>query len=145
MAKQRIITGEEFRRLNKSNKWLGNQSDRSSRGEESKMQEACVRWYRLAYPAYRSLLISIPNSAGGSQTHGATLKKEGLMPGAADLMLLVPRKGFAGLAIEMKTPSGRLSPHQLDWGIALTEAGYLYQVCRSFDKFRETVDLYFST
>lgn len=130
----RSISAEEFRNKRKFQK--------TTRGDESRLQEACVNWFRLAFPRYRSHLISIPNSGASTASRGAVLKKEGLMPGASDLFLFVPRRGFCGLAIEMKTPSGVLASHQLDWGVGLIDEGYLYEVCRDFNSFRSLINLY---
>jgi hypothetical protein len=54
----------------------------------------------------------------------------GLAPGSADLVgMLVPSGRF--LAIEVKTPTGRLSPEQKLWGEVVTRCGGLYVVAHS--------------
>ena len=58
------------------------------------------------------LLIMIANGAWlqGSETErrmrGRNLKREGLRPGAPDLLLAWPREPFSGLFLEMKAPAG---------------------------------------
>lgn len=138
MAGQKTVSGAEFRR-----KYKGNKVGRSrGTGRESELQQGCVKWFRLAYPEFRNLLISIPNSSASTLGEGSRFKREGLMPGASDLFLFVARDGWHGLGIEMKTDVGRLSEQQLDWGVGVLESGYLYVVCRSFDGFRSLVNEY---
>lgn len=69
---------------------------------------------------------------------------EGLTAGAADLALLVARKGYHGMFIEMKTAKGRQSDRQKTWQSHVEGQGYKYVICRSFDEFREAVNGYLS-
>lgn len=135
-----------------------NRNRRDSRGpaspaislSESRITQSCVRWFRIQYPQYASVLIHPANegarttrvvgTASGARvisTGGARLKAEGLVPGVADLLLLVPRKGFGCLAVEMKTParSSRQSERQVEWEKAAIRAGNRYVVCRSLEDF----------
>ncbi|KAF0193956.1 MAG: VRR-NUC domain protein [Bacteroidetes bacterium] len=66
----------------------------------------------------------------------------GVVPGVADLILLVSRHGFGCLCIEMKTSSGDQSPEQKEWEREVTAAGNKYTLCRSFDEFKQTVNDY---
>lgn len=72
---------------------------------ESRLQIACVAWFRAQYASIWNLLFSVPNGGARSKTEGAILKAEGATRGVADLLLLVARGGFGALAIEMKTTS----------------------------------------
>ena len=78
---------------------------------ESIVQQGAVKWFNLQYPQYRGLLVHIPNE--GRRTikvingrpvcvGGAKLKAEGLVKGAADLVLFVPNKYFHALCLETK-------------------------------------------
>jgi hypothetical protein len=72
---------------------------------ESKLQQACVKWFRLQYP--NLMLISIKNSssmAGVKTKSGVPLealraKKEGLTAGVADLMLLHQSRHYGALLL----------------------------------------------
>lgn len=110
--------------------------------EESELQRQCVTWFRLQYPKLARLLFAVPNGGARNAVTGAILKAEGVVPGVADLLLLVPRNGYHGLAIEMKTRTGRQSDSQREWQQEVEAQGYRYVVCRSFDDFRNEVDAY---
>lgn len=124
---------------------------------ESRITQSCVRWFRLQYPQYASVLIHPANEGARStkvvstpfgtrvvSAGGARLKAEGLVSGVADLLLLVPKGGFGCLAVEMKTPakSSRQSERQIEWEKAVVKAGNRYCVCRSLDEFMRVVSEY---
>lgn len=124
---------------------------------ESRITQSCVRWFRLQYPQFADVLIHPANEGARStrtvstrygtrviSTGGARMKAEGLVPGVADLLLLVPRGGFGCLAVEMKTPakSSRQSERQIEWERAAVKAGNRYCVCRSLEEFMAVVREY---
>ena len=127
---------------------------------ESIVQQGAVKWFNLQYPQYRGLLVHIPNE--GRRTikvingrpvcvGGAKLKAEGLVKGAADLVLFVPNKYFHGLCLETKVElfdysSGKAkktktyqSPEQKEWQALVESQGYRYEVYRNIDEFRKIV------
>lgn len=112
------------------------------RHNESNIQIACVRWFRMQHPKLARLLFAVPNGGARNAVTGAILKAEGVVPGVADLLLLVPSGPYHGLCIEMKTKEGRQSDSQKEWEQAVTSQGYRYVVCHSFDDFRNAVDEY---
>ncbi len=63
------------------------------------------------------------------------LKAMGTKPGYPDLTLPRPSHLWRGLAIELKSPDGRVSPEQVDWLNAFLEDDWLVAVCRSLDEF----------
>ena len=124
------------------------------------MQQGAVKWFNLQYPQYRGLLVHIPNE--GRRTikvingkpvciGGAKLKAEGLVKGAADLVLFVPNKYFHALCLETKVElfdysSGKekktktyQSPEQKEWQALVESQGYRYEVYRNIDEFRKIV------
>ena len=124
------------------------------------MQQGAVKWFNLQYPQYRGLLVHIPNE--GRRTikvingrpvciGGAKLKAEGLVKGAADLVLFVPNKYFHGLCLETKVElfdysTGKekktktyQSPEQKEWQALVESQGYRYEVYRNIDEFRKIV------
>ena len=127
---------------------------------ESIVQQGAVKWFNLQYPQYRGLLVHIPNE--GRRTTkvikgrpvcvgGAKLKAEGLVKGAADLVLFVPNKYFHALCLETKVElfdysSGKekktktyQSPEQKEWQALVESQGYRYEVYRNIDEFRKIV------
>lgn len=65
---------------------------------------------------------------------GRKMKREGARPGFPDISLPVPRQGFHGLFIEMKSKTGRLSPDQKVVFALLKEEGNQVVVCRSWEE-----------
>lgn len=113
-----------------------------ARHDESRLQKACVRWFRLQHPHQSRLLCSIPNGLHTTPLQGAIAKAEGMVAGVADLMLLVPNNNHHALFIEMKTPTGRQSQAQQEWQQQVQQQGYKYIVCRSIEEFIEQVTNY---
>ena len=127
---------------------------------ESIVQQGAVKWFNLQYPQYRGLLVHIPNE--GRRTikvingrpvcvGGAKLKAEGMVKGAADLVLFVPNKYFHALCLETKVElfdysNGKAkktktyqSPEQKEWQALVESQGYRYEVYRNIDEFRKIV------
>lgn len=107
------------------------------RHNESRVQRASVRWFRLQYPELSYLLFSVPNGIYTTEVQGRIAKEEGMVAGVSDLLLLHPSGdgAFHGLCIEFKTPKGRQSDNQKRWQHEVEKAGYKYVVVRSFDDF----------
>jgi hypothetical protein len=110
------------------------------RHEESKIQQACVRWFRLQYPGY--ILFAIPNGGRRRKIEASIMKGEGVLPGVADLFLALPSGKYNGLFIEMKTSGGRQSPSQKDFEERAIFSGYGYVICRSVNEFIDTINNY---
>jgi len=87
-------------------------------------------------------MIAIPNGGARNAVTGARLKAEGVTAGAPDLFLFKPNGEHCGLAIEMKTRTGRQSTEQKAFQARLEESGYQYSVCRTVDEFITIVDNY---
>ena len=80
--------------------------------------------------------MAIPNGSARNPWTAKNLKDEGVLSGAPDLLLLVPRHGFAGLCIEMKKPGGKVSESQKAFKKAVERFKYKYCVCYSVDEFK---------
>jgi hypothetical protein len=109
---------------------------------ESKLQSACVQWFRTQYP--RTVIFAIPNGGNRTAITGAILKREGAMAGVADLFVMRSNLTYSGLFIEMKAGKGKASEAQQTFAQAAIVAGYAYYTCRSFDEFTITVNTYMS-
>lgn len=109
---------------------------------ESRTQSAAVKWFRLQYPEYSYLLISVPNGVATSASQGRILKAEGMVAGASDLLLLVPRHGYGCLCLEFKTKDGRQSESQKIWQRETEKVCNKYVIIRSFDQFRAVIEEY---
>lgn len=112
------------------------------RHEESRIQQICVKWFRLKYSELARLLFAVPNGGARRPIEGKIMKAEGTLAGVSDLILLYPSKGFYALCIEMKTKKGRQQPSQKLFQRAVEDVGYKYVICRSFDDFMNEIRLY---
>lgn len=109
---------------------------------ESQIQHDCLEWFRLQYPSLALLLFAVPNGGKRDAKTGARMKYEGAIRGVADLILLVPKKGFASLCIEMKTPKGTQSKYQEIWQREAEKYRNKYVTCHSLDEFVNEVNTY---
>ena len=115
---------------------------RYMRDNEHQIQSCCVTWFRYQWPQFARLLFAVPNGGARSKAQAGKLKAEGVVAGVSDLLLLVARKGYHGLCIEMKDAKGRQRDTQKDWQKAVEEQGYKYVLCRSYDDFVKEVNDY---
>lgn len=103
---------------------------------ESRMQCALIDWWRHAHGQFgihEILLFAVGNGGARSAITGAIMKREGVRRGTSDLLLLVARGGYHGLAIEMKQPDGVLQPEQCVFLKAVADQGYVGRVCYSVE------------
>lgn len=112
------------------------------RHEESRLQQACVRWFSLQYRDIRELLFAVPNGGYRNAREAARFKMEGVRAGVSDLILLLPRGGYGALCIELKTDTGKLTALQKEWLKKAETAGNRCVVCRSLEEFIEEVKNY---
>lgn len=114
---------------------------------EMKIQAECIRWAWNERPETRKLLFHVANELDRPDANpilGAKRRAEGIIRGVADLILLIPRGGYHGLCIEMKTEAGYQSAFQKDWQAVVEAQGYKYVVCRSLEQFKSIIDEYLS-
>lgn len=103
---------------------------------EHQMQCALVQWWRYECVKYKlpeNALFAVPSGGMRDQIIGARLKAEGVRRGIPDLLLLVPRGQFHGLALELKIPGGRISPEQKDVMWFLSSQNYRAMACFGLD------------
>jgi chitinase len=90
----------------------------------------------MRYPEASGVFFSVPNGGARNAWTAKNLRDEGALRGVSDLLLLVPRHGFAGLCIEMKRPNGKVSDAQKAFKKAVERFKYKYVVCYSVDEFK---------
>lgn len=100
---------------------------------QSEWDEQCrlIGWrdeYASIYPAL-GMLCSSQAGARMSPAQAGKAKAAGMVRGFPDLSLLVQRRGYAGLFIELKVGDNRLTPEQRAWIKALNREGYYATTC----------------
>ena len=109
---------------------------------EADIQKTCVNWFRLQYPSLSFMLFAVPNGELRNIVVATKLKRQGVLRGVADLILLIPKKGFASLCIEMKTPMGKQREEQIEWQREAEKYRNKYVICRSLQDFMNEVNSY---
>lgn len=110
---------------------------------EDNLQKCCVRLFAFKYPRLwqQKKLHHIPNGGSRNAIEAAKMKQMGVVPGVCDLMLTVPRNGYAGAFFELKTSKGKLSEHQSDF-IESHKEDYYCVIIRSVDEFEKELKKY---
>ena len=109
---------------------------------ERQIQIQCVGWFRQRYPEASSVFFSVPNGGARNAWTAKNLRDEGALSGVADLILLIPKKGYACLCIEMKKVGGRQSESQKAFQRAVERFKGKYVVCYSLVGFKAVVEAY---
>lgn len=119
---------------------------------EGGLQISCVKWFRMQYPAFSTLLFHPKNEADGA--HGKKIAinaAAGVVPGVPDLILALPAEHpsrnyypcYCGLGIELKYgKTNNQSAHQKKFQKYWEGAGYKYALCRSLEDFMDVVNAY---
>jgi hypothetical protein len=92
------------------------------------------------------LWCHVANERKTSTRQGAALKRKGVKPGVPDVLIFEhwqdgpdgPWDANFGVAIELKSAKGRVTPEQRKWLADLFERGWRTSVCRTLD---EVIDL----
>ena len=113
-------------------------------GSESQEQAQLIAWWKAVGQrlAPNVVLAAIPNGGARDAITGARLKREGVVRGMPDLVLLCARSGRHALFVEMKTKRGRVSESQRGLFPLLEAQGYGVAVCRGWREAADTVEAY---
>ena len=94
---------------------------------------------------YHSLFLHYPNSGKRTLHYGKLLKDMGMRKGVVDLFIAVPRRGFGGAWIELKSENGVLGPEQKLFLEQVATQNFYAAVCWSIDQAIETISWYFGS
>ena len=113
----------------------------------SRLQSACVKWFRYQYKEYEYRLIKIGNEVPIYDDKLRIklynkFKAEGLLDGAPDMFLAVGNYLYNGLFIEFKYSNDRLRKKQVDVIKSLEEGNYRCVIVRSLEEFIEQINEY---
>lgn len=106
---------------------------------ESRIQKTIVQLIRMKYP---KLIFTCAPAVAKSPKQGHENKLMGYQRGWPDLFFALPKKGYSGLFIEVKTPDGKVEAHQKEILQQLNDDGYKAIVCRSVDEALVSLDAY---
>jgi hypothetical protein len=115
---------------------------------EHREQVMLVTWFKFQYAKYKDCFFAIPNGAhlaGDAKSRAIKIKKmkaEGFLVGVSDLFFMIPKGGWHGLFIEMKSEKGSASEAQSDFIGRAVLMGYRAEVCNGFDEAKLVIDNY---
>lgn len=90
------------------------------------------------------LIFAVPNGGSRHVREAANLKRQGVKPGVSDVIVLIPKKGFASLCIEFKTRVGKQSEEQKEFQKQAESCRNKYVVVRSASQAIEELQKYLS-
>lgn len=116
----------------------------AKRSDEFTLQCDCINWLKSAWPG---LQMKYTATVGGARLANGPksykkLEMMGYLKGVPDVLIFLARGPYHGLFVELKTPTGKFQPSQLQVHQALREEGYLVCVIRDHIDFRDLVDAY---
>ena len=97
-------------------------------GKEQIIHINLMNWISYNYPEIYEDTYHFANERRCSIQQGLLLKKMGVKSGVSDLFIAVPRNGYAGLWIELKSETGKLAKNQSDFISRMLKRGY-HAVC----------------
>jgi hypothetical protein len=110
---------------------------------ESKLQTSCMTWFKYQYQNIAPLCFAVPNGGHRRPTEAKILAGEGVKPGVADVILLIPTESYSSLCIEFKAgDKGKQTELQKSWQQLAEKHGNKYVIVRSFDEFRSEIQNY---
>lgn len=95
---------------------------------EARIQKAIVDHFRIL-PANGAWCIHIPNQGRRTKEEHAELKLMGMLPGAADLLVIVP--GKCPLWLELKSKGEKPRVEQLAFADLVCQSGHVYRYADS--------------
>ncbi|MDR2917833.1 MAG: VRR-NUC domain-containing protein [Tannerella sp.] len=99
---------------------------------EARMQEEFFNNIPLFFPKLPDkLLYAVPNGGSRNKIEAANLKRQGVKAGVSDVILQIPKKGYASLCMEFKTPKGKQSDEQKEYQRQVEMVGNKYVIVRS--------------
>ena len=113
---------------------------------EGQQQIALIKWFKYQYQG--KIIFAIPNGAmlgGNKYALMRKMKQEGLLPGASDLFIPIPKGNYCGLFIEMKNLGATVCKVSEDQKWFLDEmriAGYAAEWAAGFDKAKDIIENY---
>jgi hypothetical protein len=111
--------------------------------EEADIQSDFFAQTKIFFPSIPDkLLFAIPNGGSRNKLEAINLKRQGVKRGVADVLLLIPKGGFASLCLEFKTKTGKQSPEQKEFQIQAEKCGSKYVIVRSVKEAIEKVSEY---
>lgn len=116
---------------------------KSHDNEEARIQTAFFKQVSDLFPEIpEKLLFAVPNGGSRHKIEAANMKRQGVRRGVADVILLIPKKGYASLLLEFKTSIGRQSDEQKEFQRQAESCRSKYVIVRSASQAIEELTKY---
>lgn len=100
--------------------------------EEARIQTEFFKQVSIIFPHLPDrLLFAVPNGGSRHKIEAANMKRQGVRRGVADVILLIPKKGYASLCLEFKAKKGIQSEEQKEFQRQAENCKSKYVVVRS--------------
>lgn len=111
---------------------------------EEYIQKSLIDYVRTVpkHKNHAHLILHIANEGKRTSSYGKLLKTLGMRPGVADIFIAMPRNGYHGAWIELKSAKGKLSASQMLFLNDMFEQGYFTATAYSIDDAMKIVDEY---
>lgn len=108
-------------------------------GTEDNFQKAVARYL----DTIGAFWFHCPNGGSRNAIEASKLKAMGVKAGIPDCLIMDQRKGYSGMAIELKVGYNKPSEHQLSTFDKLVAANWMVCVSWSLDEVIEMIDFYY--
>jgi len=100
--------------------------------EEADIQADFFSKLNLFFPTLPDkLCFSVPNGGSRHKLEAINMKRQGVKSGISDVIILIPKKGYASLCLEFKTEKGKQSDEQKEFQRQAEMCGNKYVVVRN--------------
>jgi hypothetical protein len=103
---------------------------------EDQIQQQIVIYFRNYI---KGMIFSVPNGGSRNVAEAKKLKNTGLLPGVADLIILLPNAQT--IFIEVKTDKGKQSEVQHIFEKNVSQMGFKYFLVKNLEDFKNIFDL----
>jgi len=97
---------------------------------EDNLQQSVVKYFRLMFPA--CTIFAVPNGGNRNAREGARLKKQGVLAGVSDLVLVFPNRI---IFVELKIGKNKQQATQKQFQSNVQMMGHEYYLIYSIDEF----------
>ena len=108
-------------------------------GTEDNFQKSVARYL----DTIGAFWFHCPNGGSRNAIEASKLKAMGVKAGIPDCLIMDQRKGYSGMAIELKVGYNKPSEHQLSIFDKLVDSGWLVVVSWSLDEVVTMIDWYY--
>src|SRR4051812_31246320 len=100
---------------------------------EEDIHKTIMEWVRC-HPLLKPYVLHFPNEGKRSLRYGKLMKDLGMRKGVADLLIAMPRHGFNGAWIELKSANGAIMSHQKKFMEDMHKQNYFTAYAWSIDQ-----------